>query len=254
MDDLGNQLALGMRVVNLPGPVACSILPHTPYAAVLAEAAYRAGKTVMLHLPMESRERLPLGPGALTHVMSHGEITSVLQSDVVSVPHVQGINNHMGSLLTQNQAAMSWVMSEIKQHPSLFFLDSRTTPQTVALQTARGEGLSATRRDLFLDNTPKLSEVRKQFARLIALARAQKTALGIAHPNLATLQVLEEVLPMLPTLGVRLAPVSETVARRSAEPTTLEARNPYGSLPEVDTLPKLDRNSNRRNRLSLTKR
>jgi len=246
-------LALGMRVVNLPGSVACSILPHTPYASALAEAAYRVGKTVMLHLPMESRERLPLGPGALTHVMNHGETTSVLQDDVASVPHVQGVNNHMGSLLTQNPVAMSWVMTEIKHHPSLFFLDSRTTPQTVALKTARGEGLSATRRDLFLDNTPKLSEVRKQFARLIALARVQKTALGIAHPNLATLQVLEEVIPILPTLGVRLAPVSETVARRSAEPTTLEARNPYASLPDVDTLPKTDRNLGKKNRFSLTK-
>ena len=52
MDDLGNRPLEGRRVAKLPGPVACSVLPHTPYAADLASRCHRMGKVVMLHLPM----------------------------------------------------------------------------------------------------------------------------------------------------------------------------------------------------------
>ena len=234
IDDVGYTLALGLRVVSLPGPLACSIIPYTPYATQLAEAAHRAGKEVMLHLPMESRDGSYLGPGGLNHTMTHTELSRVLRADLALVPYVRGVNNHMGSLLTQDAHAMSWVMAEIKQHDGLFFIDSRTTAATVALDAAQEAGLSATRRDLFLDNVPQASAIRTQFARLVALARVQGTAIGIAHPRPVTVEVLEEVLPRLSALGVRLALVSETVARRAAEPALLKAHNPYGFLPGVD--------------------
>ncbi|CAK0774611.1 conserved hypothetical protein [Gammaproteobacteria bacterium] len=234
IDDLGYVLGPGLRVAALPGPVACSILPHTPYAAPLAEAAHRAGKEVMLHLPMESQDGMSLGPGGLLHTMSQTELSRILDADLALIPHVRGVNNHMGSLLTRQPVAMAWVMAEIKHHNHLFFIDSRTTPATVALDAAQKAGLSATRRDLFLDNTAQPAAVRTQFARLVALARVQGTALGIAHPRPATLQVLEEMLPRLSALGVRLTPVSAIVARRAAEPALLQAHNPYGPLPGVE--------------------
>ena len=53
IDDLGNSLPAGKQAVRLPGPVACAILPHTPYAVDLDEMAHRHGKEVLLHLPME---------------------------------------------------------------------------------------------------------------------------------------------------------------------------------------------------------
>jgi polysaccharide deacetylase 2 family uncharacterized protein YibQ len=39
IDDLGYHLAAGHRAVALPGPVVCAILPGTPRAAHLANAA-----------------------------------------------------------------------------------------------------------------------------------------------------------------------------------------------------------------------
>ncbi|CAK0769777.1 conserved hypothetical protein [Gammaproteobacteria bacterium] len=236
IDDMGYLLAPGLRAVALPGPLACSILPHTPYAASLAEAAHRAGKEVMLHLPMESQDSLSLGQGGLLHTMDRSQLSQTLNADLALIPHVRGVNNHMGSLLTRQPAAMAWVMDVIKQHKGLFFIDSRTTAATIALKAAQEAGISATRRDLFLDNVSQPAAVRIQFARLVALARIQGTALGIAHPRPVTLQALEDLLPRLPALGVRLRPVSETVVRRAAEPELLQRHNPYGPLPGVESI------------------
>ncbi len=233
IDDVGYTLAPGLRVVALPAPLACSIIPYTPYAAQLAEAAHRANKEVMLHVPMESEDGSPLGPGGLTHAMAHAELSRVLRADLALVPYVRGVNNHMGSLLTKDATVMAWIMAELKGQDSLFFIDSRTTPATVALDTAQKVGLVATRRDLFLDNVPEASAIRTQFARLVALARLQGTAVGIAHPRPATLAVLADLLPRLSGLGVRLAPISETVVRRASNPELL-AHNPYGALPGAD--------------------
>ncbi len=234
IDDLGVALEPGLRVVALPGPLACSILPSTPHATHLAEAAHRAGKEVMLHLPMEAEEGLFLGQGGITHTMTHAALSRVVRMDLSLIPYVRGVNNHMGSLLTQNRTTMAWVMADLRERPGLFFIDSRTTPATVALEAAQAAGLSATRRDLFLDNVPQPVDVRIQFARLVALARLQGTAVGIAHPRPATLDMLKEMLPRLAALGVRLVPISETVARRAAEPTPLH--NPYSIHAAEDVL------------------
>ena len=233
IDDLGYLLTTGLRVVALPGSIACSILPQTPYAAVLAKAAHRAGKDVMLHLPMESQDGTSLGPGGIRHTMTHVELIRIFQTDLAMIPYVVGVNNHMGSLLTRQPIAMAWLMEEIKHHHGLFFIDSRTTTATIALKTAQSTGITATRRDVFLDNNRTPAAIRMQFSRLVALARIQGTAIGIGHPHPATLQILEELLPRLATLGVALRPISETVARRSLAPALLEEHNPYGPLPDI---------------------
>jgi len=219
IDDLGYLRAAGLRVVALPGAVTCSILPHTPYAVMLARAAQLAGKEVMLHIPMEARDNAALGPGALRQAMSRAEFTRVLRSDLALIPNLVGVNNHMGSWLTQQPVAMSWLMEELKRHPGIFFLDSRTTAATVAQDTAQAMGVATTRRDLFLDNRQDGAAIRVQLMKLIDLARVQGTAVAIGHPHPTTLQVLEEFLPRLSGLGVRLRPISETVARRVAEPS-----------------------------------
>ncbi|CAK0771790.1 conserved hypothetical protein [Gammaproteobacteria bacterium] len=233
IDDLGYQLSAGLRVVGFPGPLACSLIPYTPYAIPLAEAAYRAGKEVMLHLPMESSTGVSPVRGGLFHAMDHSEFSRVVRADLTMIPHVRGINNHMGSLLTSRPVAMSWLMAEIKRHDGLFFVDSRTTAATVALNAAREAKIAATRRDVFLDNIPHSAAVRDQFTRLVALAHAQGTAVGIAHPRPATLNVLADLLPRLATLGVSLIPISETIIRRSSQRPT---RNPYGPLPDVEKI------------------
>ncbi len=224
VDDLGHQQAGGQRVVDLPGPVACSILPHTPYAARVAQAAHSAGKEVLLHLPMQPMNDKDPGFGALTLETSEQELRRLLYANLDAVPHVVGINNHMGSLLTRHPGHMAWLMNNLREDPrQLFFVDSMTSPQSVALKIARENDVPATSRDLFLDRDPDPDAIAVQFERLVALALARGSAVAIGHPYPGTLDVLERELPRLEERGVRLISVAEFIRRNATESATWHA-------------------------------
>jgi polysaccharide deacetylase 2 family uncharacterized protein YibQ len=211
IDDIGDNLRLGLRAVRLPGDVTCAFLPHTPYARQLAIAAHKRDKEVMLHLPMEAEEGKAPGPGALTLDMTRSEFIRTVKSDLEAVPYASGVNNHMGSLMTQHPGDMRWLMQEIRRHGSLFFVDSRTTEFTVAQQVARETGVPNLRRDVFLDDDQRPAAIAAQFSRLVALARRHGSAVAIGHPHPATLRFLEKRLPRLSEQGIELIAVSDLI-------------------------------------------
>ncbi len=211
IDDLGNKLSWGKRAVRLPGPVALSFLPHTPHAQSLANQAHAVGKEVMLHLPMESESGKQLGPGGLTLHMTEQQLQQATRKALGSVPHVAGLNNHMGSLLTRHPGAMSWLMDAVKGHGGLFFVDSRTTDRSVANQVAAEKQLPTVRRDVFLDNVRTKAAIKKEFKKLLKLAKKRGYAIGIGHPYPETMQVLKQELAKLSSSGIRLIPLSQMV-------------------------------------------
>ena len=216
IDDLGYRRLDGLRAIELPGPVAYAILPHTPFATRLAGIAFQLDKEVLLHVPMQSKEtNKALGPGALTGGMSRGEVHAVLEAGLASVPHVSGISNHMGSALTREAGAMGWVMDWMRRSGDLYFVDSLTTSESVALRAARNAGLRATGRDVFLDPAQDTAIIERQFQRLIAIARERGTGLAIGHPYPQTLSVLRRVLLKPSYYGVELVSVRELIARRA---------------------------------------
>lgn len=220
IDDLGDQFERDWRAVRLPGAVSLSFLPYSPYSRELAERAHRLGKDVLLHLPMESIEHRPLGPGAIRLDMSESEILRTVSGALASVPHAAGMNNHMGSLLTRHPGHMQWLMSELKRRGNLFFIDSRTTARTVALRLAQENQVPALGRDVFLDNDPSPDAIKREFQRLIKLARQQGHAIAIGHPHPSTLNLLERELPTLETLGVQLIPISALILAPNASTPT----------------------------------
>src|SRR5579859_1489135 len=167
IDDLGNSLEEGKRVVALPGPVACSILPHTEYGPRIADLADAHGKQVLLHLPMQSVEAMPLGSGAITLEMTEGEIRSTVADDLASVPHRVGMNNHEGSLITQHPGDMAWILQVLHSAGSYFYIDSYTTTDSIAYQVAREQQVPAARRNVFLDDVNTEEAVRGQWLRLL---------------------------------------------------------------------------------------
>lgn len=225
IDDLGNQQRRGMQVVDLPGPVACAFMPHTPYAAELAERAHQAGKEVMLHLPMQPNEMQRIaGLGEISLDNERTDLRRILASDLATVPHVVGINNHMGSLITRHPGHMAWLMDELASRGNLFFVDSYTTADSVALKTALEHGVPAVRRHVFLDDDPAASAVAQQFARLQSEARQRGFAIGIGHPYPETLEFLRSTLPELSAAGYELVSVGEILRRLAHGELDHEAR------------------------------
>ncbi|HOP18054.1 MAG TPA: divergent polysaccharide deacetylase family protein [Gammaproteobacteria bacterium] len=217
IDDLGNNQLLGRQAVELPGPVTYSVLPQRPYSGDIAERAHLGGKEVMLHLPMQASDGRDLGPGGLHTDMSREEFARGVQQNLAAVPHVSGVNNHMGSLLTRDVQAMRWLMEDLRCSGDLYFVDSRTDVGTVARQSAREAGLANAQRDVFLDNEQDADYVREQLQRLIDKARRRGSAIGIGHPHPQTLDVLAEVLPQWAAQGIELVPVSRLVENQGSK-------------------------------------
>lgn len=216
IDDLGYQLDAGQRVIALPGPVACAILPGSPRARVLAHAANARGKEVLVHLPMQAVDHD--GRVEATHMtldMSRGRFSATFAEALAAVPYAVGVNNHRGSLLTRHPGHMQWLMEEITQRDGLFFIDSYTTHQSVALQVAGEFGVRATRRDVFLDSDPSTAALAREFERLKSLAKKRGSAIAIGHPYEATLAFLEQRVPLLEAEGYNLVPVSELVRKEA---------------------------------------
>jgi polysaccharide deacetylase 2 family uncharacterized protein YibQ len=214
IDDMGNTQELSERAVRLPAPVTYAFLPDLRYTAVYAEMAHQRGHEIMLHAPMENHKNLPLGPMALTSLMDTTTLSATLRTAIRSIPHISGVNNHMGSLLTEDRLAMSTVMNEVGQHP-LYFVDSRTTANTVAQRVAELQGIPTLARDVFLDHVISYRAIHLQFMRLIDIARKNGTAIAIGHPHPETLQYLEDTLPRLGEQGISVATVKGIWAIRN---------------------------------------
>lgn len=207
IDDLGYHRARGLAVAELPVPVTFAVIPQAPWSPLLAERASRNGKEVILHLPMQTQNTRPLDKGGLDVEMDRLAYERVVREAFQRIPQARGLNNHMGSVLTARHRPMDWLMDELKRR-DLYFIDSRTTPDSVAEDVARKRGLRTEGRDIFLDNDRDLLSINEQFNKLIAIARHRGQAIGIGHPYPETISYLRKVLPLMREAGVEVVPAS----------------------------------------------
>jgi polysaccharide deacetylase 2 family uncharacterized protein YibQ len=214
IDDLGNNLEFGNMVINLPAPITLAFLPHTEYANELAESAHQSGKEVMLHLPLQSVRHHSHTPGTLKLHMTHKQFISQLKNNIHSIPHIKGINNHMGSLLTRHPGHMDWLMAALANEGNLYFVDSKTTHKSVAPLFATKHQVPFLNRDIFLDPDFRPETIRREFTRFINKAKLTGYAIAIAHPYPGTIQFIQQHLDELEEQGIRLVPVSEIIAHR----------------------------------------
>lgn len=211
IDDLGDQHIPGHQAVALPGPVACAFLPFGHYTRKLARQAHSRGKEVMLHLPMQSVADDPVDLNGIVLDMTQQQLKRTLQTVLAAVPHVSGVNNHRGSLITRHPGHMTWLMQSIREHGDLFFVDSRTTAATVALRIAAEYGIPSIERKVFLDTDRQPDAVLAQFRRLVDIARRDGTALAIGHPYPETLGVLSQELARLDDYNVDMVSVKRLI-------------------------------------------
>ena len=207
IDDLGYQ-PMPAALSALPPQVSISILPDTPYDRATSKLAHQQQRDVLLHMPMEPMHRAPVEMATLTRDMDQQTLQNVLRWGLQRVPDAIAVNNHMGSALTQSPQAMDWVM-EVLAEQGLFFLDSRTTAKSVALERARQHHLPALRRHVFLDHMSTEKFVTQQLSRAVHKAKKTGYAIAIGHPYPVTLDVLGQLLPQLEAQGIQLVRLSE---------------------------------------------
>lgn len=194
IDDMGYHKKVGDALIDLPLDITFSFLPFTPHAGSQLSLARERNRDILLHLPMEATDKKwDLGPGAILTAMTKDEMHDTILKDLNEIPDAIGINNHMGSLFTENKKAMRAFMELTKEH-NLFFLDSQTSSRSVAKAVAKELGMLTISRNVFLDNQQDKDQIKKQLDYLIFLAKKHGTAIGIAHPHQNTLDVLRDYL------------------------------------------------------------
>jgi len=212
IDDLGVGRKGTEAVNRLKAPLTLSFLPYAKNLGAQTRAARAAGHELMLHVPMEPVGTDWPGPDALLSSLEPAEMVSRLRSHLRSFRGFVGINNHMGSLLTADHERMALVMAELRRQ-DLLFLDSRTTPKSVAAAEAGRHGVPHASRDVFLDS-PFVS-ITRQLAQVEQIAAKRGVAVAIGHPHDRTIEALRAWLPTLESKGFALVPISTVVAREA---------------------------------------
>jgi polysaccharide deacetylase 2 family uncharacterized protein YibQ len=215
IDDLGNDLLIARGLAAIAEPLTFAVMPFRPFSKVIAEHAALIGREVLLHLPMEAEGEETFGAQDVLLVNAdRREILQTLEASLAAVPHVVGVNNHMGSRFTADRERMRWVLARLKDS-GLFFVDSRTTAQSVACEVAATLALPCAARTLFLDDTDEEAAIARQLDTLLQLARTRGDVIGIGHARPATLAALQVAVPGFAAAGVDLVPVSTIVMQRS---------------------------------------
>ena len=212
IDDIGYRQEVERQFLSLPAKLAFAVLPYSPEGVQFANEAHRLGHEVMLHLPMEPKAYPEISPGkgGLLLQMSEEEILQSLDQSLRRIPHITGVNNHMGSAFTSDERKMTLVLSRIGQE-GLFFIDSRTAGSAIGYEVAKNLGIPTAARNIFLDHDPRPELIAQQFDTLVQVALRKGTAVAIGHPHTATLQTLRQKLPELRTLNIVVVSPSQIV-------------------------------------------
>ena len=203
IDDLGDNSIIARQLTELPVNLTMAILPKTPHAQKISNWAHQNGHEVIMHLPMEASSRPDLlGPGAILSDMDQQQITDIILENARSIPHLVGINNHMGSLLTKDAEKMTWVMSLAKTQ-NWYFIDSKTSEASVAEDIALENGLPSLGRDIFLDHHLESQKnelptiIEKRMKKALKIARQTGHVVVICHPYDETLEFFQKHLTTL---------------------------------------------------------
>jgi polysaccharide deacetylase 2 family uncharacterized protein YibQ len=206
MDDLGPNQKMALAVLEIDAPITLSILPQEIYTRWIATEGHRRGHDIIGHIPMEAVKPWKLGNGGLYTWMTDRELMKTLDEDIDSIPNVIGVSNHMGSALSADERAMAVVIAELKKR-GLFFLDSKTTKDTVGFRLAHEAGLKTFIRDVFLDAENNPGEIENQWKRLVGIAKERGYAIALAHPRNSTIAFLQKTVKE--TKEVQIVPLSQ---------------------------------------------
>ncbi|WP_281745092.1 divergent polysaccharide deacetylase family protein [Thermanaerovibrio acidaminovorans] len=210
VDDMGYDLSAARRLAALRIPMTWAIIPGAPRASQVAEIARAHGIPYLVHLPMQALSD-PDGGESVIHVgMDAKDMRARVRRAFDSLPGAVGVNNHRGSAATSDSKTMGDFMKVLAElRPGWFFLDSATSPRSVARKEALRRGIRSLRNGYFIDSVPG----REDRALAAAVKGALKSggAVAIGHPRPGTLEALSRLAAGRAELPVRLVALPEAM-------------------------------------------
>ncbi len=214
IDDIGYDLSQVDELLKIRAPLTFAVLPHCQHSQEAAERIHRAGKEVLLHLPMEplSPEKNP-GKGVLLSGMSRDDIRRVLEEDLADVPYAVGANNHMGSRFMEDESGLR-VLFGILEEKGIFFVDSLTTGRSRGRAAAVDTGIPFIARDIFIDGGDKHDTSSEDFLKAVKMNGSREGVVVIGHPYPSTIDTVRVSIEKLREEGLEVVPVSKLVKRQ----------------------------------------
>jgi len=193
IDDVGENLAVLKGLLKLNLPLVYAVWPMGSHTTESVRLIHKAEHDLIIHYPMEPKAypKVDPGPGALFTSMKAGKIRKTMEKYMAMVPGAIGANNHMGSRFTESGPGMRVALSTFKKH-GLFFLDSMTTPKSVARSVAQKIKIPFYKRDVFLDNVKEVPAIIHQLRKAERIAKRRGRAIAIGHNYAVTLSALRQ--------------------------------------------------------------
>ena len=194
IDDAGQNVSNVKKYATLPFPITIAVLPKLSHSKEAAYVVRSNNKELILHQPMQAGNlNLNPGPAAIKPGMTDAEIAALVKENLEELgPNVKGLNNHEGSLITENLSYISAVLTVAKEK-GIYFLDSRTTSKTQAPQAAMNLGVTIKERDVFIDDIVDRDEMLFQIYRGLDIANKKGKAIMIGHVD-KSVNILPDLL------------------------------------------------------------
>lgn len=208
IDDMGVDMIRTNRILKFNYPFTVSYLTYAPNLQSQINYATKTGHEILLHIPMQAlNDNYDYGGEYLSTNNGKAKNLEILTSQLDKASGYIGVNNHMGSRFTSDEAQMKAVIEELEKR-GLAFIDSKTTSLSKADNVAYNAKIPYATRDIFLDDSNRFEDIRKSLAQLENIAKKRGFAVAIGHPRPNTIKMLKEWFPSLRAKGIELVPIS----------------------------------------------
>ena len=214
IDDFGYNGAGTKEMLSLSVPFTAAVMPFLESSSQDAKAALEAGKEIIIHMPMESYtgKKSWLGPVSISSGLTDEQVKEIFNSAMSEIEGAVGINNHMGSKITEDTRIMNDILTEVKKN-DMVFIDSMTTANSVTKKVSQDIGAVAFYRDVFLDSTTEQSKVEQNLIQLADTALQKGYAVGIGHVGpeggKITAAAIEKLAPELQKKGIEFVTITQ---------------------------------------------
>lgn len=214
IDDFGYNGEGTEDILSLPIPVTAALMPFSPYTEEDYQKIIAAGKEVIIHLPMEPKvgKASWVGDKGIFLSMSEDEIKQRVEEALTLVPEAVAINNHMGSAIMEDKRALGAILDVVQEH-DIMFLDSVTTPNSVANTLCQEKSVDLLKRNVFLDGTNDIETIKNNVRKAAKVALKNGSAIAIGHVGpeggKVTAQAISQLIDELQSQGIEFITIEQ---------------------------------------------